>query len=383
MSRALTDHRFRRQREVVVTTKRSKKELIALLAGPLGLGRDLSTRTVFFHEAAAGRLGLGITDYKCMDFIQRATEPLTAGQLAEVTGLTTGAITGVIDRLERGGFVRREKDPDDRRHVYIRFNPQSLEPYREHFESFANAWGELANRYSTEELEIIHDYLTRSIAVLEQETLRMRGVSATGEATGDAGHDGTELGGVKQGMLEIHRGATRWDVSTASGRFLYRAQLEGGASTVTAKQGHVTIRSGSGFLWRRGGGKLVLTEAIPWRIIVHGGMWRFDGKLGALTLHELSVHGGASECTIALPKPDRIVPLRVHGGVHQVKLTCPADVPLRVSIHGGAARLHLDTLELAAADGVVRWESPGFGRAERGYDLHVQGGVEEFSFLRE
>ena len=106
MSRALTDHRFRRQREVVVTTKRSKKELIALLAGPLGLGRDLSTRTVFFHEAAAGRLGLGITDYKCMDFIQRATEPLTAGQLAEVTGLTTGAITGVIDRLERGGFVR-------------------------------------------------------------------------------------------------------------------------------------------------------------------------------------------------------------------------------------------------------------------------------------
>src|SRR5690349_6128631 len=82
-------------------------------------GRELSARTVLFHQAVAERLGIGSTDHKCLDIAARAStdQPLTAGQLAELTGLTTGAITGVLDRLEKAGFIRREKHPHDRRQV--------------------------------------------------------------------------------------------------------------------------------------------------------------------------------------------------------------------------------------------------------------------------
>ncbi|WP_392435861.1 MarR family transcriptional regulator [Chlorogloeopsis fritschii PCC 9212] len=73
-------------------------------------GRELSAATVLFHTAIAERLGLNTTDHKCADILAQ-TGAITAGELAERTGLTTGAITGVVDRLEKAGFVRRERDP--------------------------------------------------------------------------------------------------------------------------------------------------------------------------------------------------------------------------------------------------------------------------------
>src|SRR5688572_17181329 len=86
------------------------------------LGRELSARTILFHQALADKLGLNLTDHRCLDLAQRANSvaPLTAGQLAELTGLSTGAITGVLDRLEKAGFIRREKDPNDRRQLFVR-----------------------------------------------------------------------------------------------------------------------------------------------------------------------------------------------------------------------------------------------------------------------
>ena len=69
-----------------------------------------------FHQAVAECVGLNVTDHKCLDVLVRSG-PMTAGQLAQLTGLTTGAVTGVLDRLERAGFVRRQSDPSDRRRV--------------------------------------------------------------------------------------------------------------------------------------------------------------------------------------------------------------------------------------------------------------------------
>src|SRR5918997_6772224 len=80
------------------------------------IGSRLSTTTVLFHSAVADRLGVSATDVKCYTIL-RQTGPLTAGELAERVSLTTGAITGVIDRLERAGLVRRAADPHDRRRV--------------------------------------------------------------------------------------------------------------------------------------------------------------------------------------------------------------------------------------------------------------------------
>src|SRR5438105_15388836 len=96
----------------------SRAKLLQTLATEVG--RTLSTHTVMLHAAVAERLGLNITDHKALDFACRGGGPVTAGELAELTGLTTGAITGVIDRLEKAGFARRERDPNDRRRIILR-----------------------------------------------------------------------------------------------------------------------------------------------------------------------------------------------------------------------------------------------------------------------
>src|SRR5215831_16503044 len=94
---------------------RKRAELVAALSDEF---RQLSTATILFHQAIADRLGMNVTDHKCADILLR-TGAITAGELSRRTGLTTGAITGVIDRLEKAGFVRRAKDAGDRRRVIV------------------------------------------------------------------------------------------------------------------------------------------------------------------------------------------------------------------------------------------------------------------------
>jgi DNA-binding MarR family transcriptional regulator len=139
------------------------------------LGHELSNAVVAFHQAIAERLGLSATEWKCLDALTRA-ESLTAGRLAEMTGLTTGAITGIVDRLEREGRVRREHDPGDRRRVIIRALP---DPERERqvaaiFESLGQAMSGMAGRYTEQELAAIRDWVSTTIAVLHQETAKLR-----------------------------------------------------------------------------------------------------------------------------------------------------------------------------------------------------------------
>lgn len=135
--------------------------------------RRHSTRTVLFHAAIAERMGLNPSDHKCMDVIlERVT--LTAGQLAELTGLSTGAITGVVDRLERVGLVARESDPSDRRKVILRATPERCRHLWPLFSGLANATARLHAAYRPEELALLMDFLDRSSKLLEEETQALR-----------------------------------------------------------------------------------------------------------------------------------------------------------------------------------------------------------------
>ena len=80
--------------------------------------REMSTETIMFHQAVADVLGLYITDHKCLDLLYRFGA-MPAGKLTELTGLTTGAVTGIIDRLEEAAYVRRTNDPKDRRRTIV------------------------------------------------------------------------------------------------------------------------------------------------------------------------------------------------------------------------------------------------------------------------
>ncbi|MBE9168079.1 MarR family transcriptional regulator [Pleurocapsales cyanobacterium LEGE 06147] len=127
-----------------------------------------------FHSAIAEQIGLSATDHKALDILMK-TGPITAGELAELTGLTTGAITGVIDRLEKTGFVRRERVPSDRRRVIIQLLQDRAErEIAPLFDSLSRAMTELYSRYSDKELAVILDCMTRSSMALQQETAKLR-----------------------------------------------------------------------------------------------------------------------------------------------------------------------------------------------------------------
>jgi len=155
-----------------------------LLPALLEASRRLSTQTVFFHQAVAKFLGLNVTDHKCLDLVLREGRA-TAGRLAEWTGLTTGAITSVINRLEKAGFVRRVKDPDDLRIVCVEPVPERLGPVEEVFAPLGEAMANLFGRYADDERRLILDFLDRSSRLLSQQAERLRragGQQSSGKA---------------------------------------------------------------------------------------------------------------------------------------------------------------------------------------------------------
>src|SRR5919206_1424840 len=96
-----------------------KREIFEQLVDEVRRSQNATDR---FDQAVADSIGVNRTDMRCMDVIQREG-PVTAGRLAEATGLTTGAITTVLDRLERAGHARRVRDARDRRRVLVEMTP--------------------------------------------------------------------------------------------------------------------------------------------------------------------------------------------------------------------------------------------------------------------
>lgn len=154
--------------------KRDERRKELLLAIGLFV-RQFSTSTVIFHGAIASRLGLNGTDHKAADLIGRLG-PLTAGELADHMGLTTGAVTGVIDRLADAGFVRRGRDADDRRRVIIEPipNPALERRMLGLFGSMKASFGKLMEGYSDRELAVILDFMQRVEAMTREETAKLR-----------------------------------------------------------------------------------------------------------------------------------------------------------------------------------------------------------------
>ena len=148
------------------------------------LGWRISTQTVFLHQAIAQTVGLNATDTKCIDLILSHSErTMTAGELSDKTGLTTGAITHILDRLERRRFIKRVRDKQDRRKVLVRVRAESLEPLVPKYEEVGKAYMALAEEYSDDELAVICDYMDRASAISEEEVAnvvnRWRGRSAS------------------------------------------------------------------------------------------------------------------------------------------------------------------------------------------------------------
>jgi DNA-binding MarR family transcriptional regulator len=116
------------------------------------------TLTVLHTNAVAHRVGISATEFEAMDIISR-NQPITAGQLAEECGLTTGAVTGILDRLERGKFVCRRRDPEDRRRVFIVpiENKARNQKVRELYKPMSECFQLFVNRYSPDQIRFLID----------------------------------------------------------------------------------------------------------------------------------------------------------------------------------------------------------------------------------
>ena len=139
------------------------------------MGFRMSTATVLFHTAIADRLGVSVTEVKCYSIL-RQSGPLTAGELGERVSLTTGAITGVVDRLERAQLVQRRRDPSDRRRgvLEVLSNPEHEQLLVQLYAPLGRAIADLVGSYGAAEQATIADFITKATAVLEAETARLR-----------------------------------------------------------------------------------------------------------------------------------------------------------------------------------------------------------------
>jgi len=145
----------------------------ALLAAVLREVRRMTAQSVLIGQAVSERFGLSSSDLECLD-LALLSGGATAGEFAKATGLTTGAITGVIDRLERAGYVRRENDPTDRRKVIVRARPTMTRRIAPLYDSLQREMTALWSEYSDQQLAVILDFLTRSCDLAVQEIAKLQ-----------------------------------------------------------------------------------------------------------------------------------------------------------------------------------------------------------------
>jgi DNA-binding MarR family transcriptional regulator len=148
-----------------------------LIADLITRYRIAANRDIAFDKLAAARLGVSVTDLHCLNIVE-SRQGLTAGELATESGLTTGAVTAVIDRLERAGFARRVRDERDRRKVKVEVTPAFYDRAGEIWGPIAADWQQaIADRFSVAELTTIVAFLRQVDALGERHAQRVRALA--------------------------------------------------------------------------------------------------------------------------------------------------------------------------------------------------------------
>jgi DNA-binding MarR family transcriptional regulator len=152
--------------------QRRRVELIDRL---MTAGRARSAATGRFHTTVAALQGLSATEEKALDLLDRFG-PMTAGELAERSGLAPPSVTGLINRLERKGFARRVPNPGDRRSVLVEVDRErvfaSMAPL---FEEWVGSLHELYAGYTDEQLEVILHFLNEAARRQQEATTKLTG----------------------------------------------------------------------------------------------------------------------------------------------------------------------------------------------------------------
>ena len=348
----------------------SQEQRAALLAELARELQQLNGLSASFFRAAAARIGVTVTDMQVIESLA-STGPMTAGQLAELTGLTTGAITGMLNRLEEAGLVRRERDPEDGRRVIVRLAPDTdqIRNIGPIFDVINKAWEEQTAHYDDEQIAFLVDFLKRSNAVARQELAWLREGPQNEEGVYSAPlGDRASSQLVASGVPELTLRAVG---DTAD---LYQARFQGPAPEVKTTGGVVSIRYPRR-LWpldrEKRTAAVLLNASIPWQIKVTGGGAVVNAELGGLDLAGLEITGGGSMISVDLPMPSGVVPVRISGGASIIKIQRPEAAAARVHLKGRASIATFDDQKVSNLGSDMWLQSPDYQGADQRYDIEV------------
>lgn len=356
------------------------------------------------QEAIAATLGLNPSDLRCVGFAW--SEPdLTPGRLAELTGLTTGAVTGVVDRLERAGYVQRVPDPADRRRTLIRVSHDRGAAVGAAYEPLERALEAVRDELDPGIADAVTAVLGRIGTALAADTARLR-AATHGGMVGEMFT--APVGDARSGRLVFASGAprialraaplgpsadarmvaqlARSSLRLAAGRDaaeLCRATFDGPMPDIRAgKGGGVAVRYRSRLDPRARKAHLVLGPAVPWTIAVGGGLSGLSGDLRGLRIRSLDVSGGVDELELDLPAPEGTSRLNVSGTSAHLVLTFPRGAAVRAVVEGGAHELRFEAQRLEGAHGTVRLETPGAREAPDRWEIEIRDGVRSLRVQR-
>ena len=353
-----------------------------------------------YEEALAEHLGMNVTDLRCLEHVLSAPG-LSAGRLAELSGLTTGAVTGVLDRLERAGWVAREADPDDRRGVVIRpvaGRATELETARAGID---RALGDALDRRDPAQRDAILAFLREANQAVTGEAARLRAISRGGFI---ADEYVAPLAGADRGRLVYASGAPRISLNIAplgpeasariimessASRLTFRgpsapsqlmsASFDGPRPDVSTGGGEATIRyrrkAIAAFSSRSA--RVALNPAVPWSIELSGGITDLTGTLDGVHLERLELEGGANHVDLDLPAPMGSALIRIRGVASSARFRRPAGVPVAVRIAGGVSHLRIDGARHERLAGDRRFTSDAFTASSSRYEIEILGGASE------
>lgn len=381
-------------------------------------GRKSGTATLLYQLAIADRLGLSLTDLVSGEILAR-TGTITAGELATLSGLTTGAITGVVDRLEKAGLARRVNDPNDRRRVL-------LEPVAGRFHTLLGdiyagleqRFSEVYKEYSDAELALLLEFLDKSIDIFDKETTRLRTktplqqtrvqdpdkpnveaklsarVDARAQLRADihARADATALVQIRRGAPKetrtffaprgkIAEARLEWSSGAAHLKLhggvdmpeLYRATFKHDIPIVRDQDGNVSIQYRHRTLFGRGGGDadVILNAATMWEMHLECGASSIDADLSPLTIRGLTLKSNATRLKLVLPPPSGTIRIKLESPMSYIEVERPKQVPVHLEFQGDWSNVRFDRQKLNASN--ESRESPEYKRATNRYVIELIG----------
>lgn len=336
--------------------------------------RRVNIQGSFFGQTVAIRFGLSESDIETLESLIEMGAT-TAGRLAELTGLTSGAVTRVIDRLEQAGYVRRVADPADRRRVIVEVVPEKVAAIQSTLGRIGEAGAAEIGRYTDAQLELISEFLARMEQITRDEATTLREHPAA-EAEGDGSEHSAPLGGLTSARLLIRSGLS--EVRLRPGHAateLYRAEFEGATPQVRLRDGRVIVQyRGITFDWRKRKATIGLNTTIPWAIEIVGGVQRVEADLRELQTSRFELVGGSERIQLELGTPHGQGAVRIVGGASTIRLERPAGVPIRLAVTGGSGQVAIDGTRLTQKDGHTSAESPGWNGTKNRYDVEIVGG---------